>query len=101
MSGRFSLGYLEQYPDEALAGFVPVAPVGIDDFRLVAEEDSQSLGIAGVEVGFDVSQFTKGIKPRLIPGIQVEAPVGRFSFGAGLGREIGTQQCANGGFEVG
>lgn len=44
--------------------------------------------VAGVEVGFDVSQFTKGIKPRLIPGIQVEAPLGRFSFGAGLGREI-------------
>ncbi len=44
--------------------------------------------VAGVEVGFDVSQFTKGIKPRLIPGLQVEAPVGRFSFGAGLGREI-------------
>lgn len=44
--------------------------------------------VAGIEMGFDVNQFTEGIKPRFIPGIQVEAPVGRFSFGAGLGREI-------------
>lgn len=44
--------------------------------------------VAGVEVGFDVSQFTEGIKPRIIPGIQVEAPVGRFSFGTGISREI-------------
>ncbi|WP_426573702.1 alpha/beta fold hydrolase [Aquihabitans sp. McL0605] len=33
MSGRYSLGYLEQYPKDALLGFVPVAPVGIDDFK--------------------------------------------------------------------
>lgn len=44
--------------------------------------------VVGLEVGFDVNQFTEGIKPRLIPGIQVEAPVGRFSFGTGIGREI-------------
>jgi hypothetical protein len=44
--------------------------------------------VAGIEMGFDVNQFTEGIKPRFIPGIQVEAPVGSFSFGAGLGREI-------------
>lgn len=44
--------------------------------------------VAGIEMGFDVNQFTEGIKPRFIPGIQAEVPVGRFSFGAGLGREI-------------
>lgn len=32
MSGAYSLTYLRQLPDEPLAGFVPVAPVGIDDF---------------------------------------------------------------------
>jgi len=31
MSGTYSLGYLEQYPEDQLLGFVPVAPVGIDD----------------------------------------------------------------------
>ena len=44
--------------------------------------------VVGLEMGFDVSQFNDGIKPRFIPGLQVEAPLGRFSFGAGLGREI-------------
>ncbi|TNE50060.1 MAG: hypothetical protein EP344_17600 [Bacteroidetes bacterium] len=44
--------------------------------------------VAGLEVGFDVNQFTAGIKPRLIPGFQVEVPVGRFSFGVGIGNEI-------------
>ncbi len=44
--------------------------------------------VAGLEVGFDVAQYTAGIKPKLIPGIQVEAPLGRFSFGVGLGREF-------------
>jgi hypothetical protein len=44
--------------------------------------------VVGIETAFDVSQFTEGIKPRLIPGVQVEVPVERFSFGIGLGREI-------------
>ncbi|MCC6459917.1 MAG: hypothetical protein IT260_05585 [Saprospiraceae bacterium] len=44
--------------------------------------------VAGLEVGFDVSQFTAGIKPRLIPGLQLEVPLGDFSVGVGLGREI-------------
>ena len=33
MSGRFSLGYLAEFPDDALAGFVPIAPVTIDAVR--------------------------------------------------------------------
>lgn len=33
MSGKYSLGYLEEFPDEELLGFVPVAPVGIDEFE--------------------------------------------------------------------
>ena len=44
--------------------------------------------VAGIETGFDVAQFTAGIKPRLIPGVQVEVPIGPISLGVGLGREI-------------
>ena len=44
--------------------------------------------VAGLEMGFDVSQFTAGIKPRIIPGVQLEVPIGRLSLGAGLSREI-------------
>lgn len=44
--------------------------------------------VVGLEMGFDVAQLNDGIKPRFIPGLQVEAPLGRFSFGTGLGREI-------------
>lgn len=44
--------------------------------------------VVGLEMGFDVNQFTEGVKPRFIPGIQAEVPLGRFSFGVGLGREI-------------
>lgn len=32
MSGRYSLDYLSRHPSDRLAGFVPVAPVGIDDY---------------------------------------------------------------------
>ena len=33
MSGQYSLAYLQEYPADDLAGFVPVAPVGIDQFE--------------------------------------------------------------------
>ncbi|WP_421120896.1 alpha/beta fold hydrolase [Aquihabitans daechungensis] len=33
MSGAYSLSYLQEFPEEELLGFVPVAPVGIDDFE--------------------------------------------------------------------
>ncbi|MGN6695139.1 MAG: alpha/beta fold hydrolase [Aquihabitans sp.] len=33
MSGTYSLSYLEEFPKDELLGFVPVAPVGIDDFE--------------------------------------------------------------------
>jgi hypothetical protein len=44
--------------------------------------------VAGLEVGFDVNQFTEGLKPRLVPSFQLEAPIGPFSIGAGIGTEI-------------
>jgi abhydrolase domain-containing protein 14 len=33
MSGTYSLPYLEEFPSDELLGFVPVAPVGIDEFE--------------------------------------------------------------------
>ena len=44
--------------------------------------------VVGIETGFDVSQFTDGLKPRFIPGIQVEAPIGRFALRVGFARKI-------------
>lgn len=44
--------------------------------------------VAGIQMGFDVNQFTDGIKPRFIPAVQIEVPVGRFSFGVGFGNEV-------------
>jgi len=44
--------------------------------------------VAGIEMGFDVAQFSDGIKPRFIPGVQLEVPIGPVSIGAGFGREI-------------
>jgi hypothetical protein len=43
--------------------------------------------IGGLEMGFDVSQLTDGIKPRFIPSFQLEVPFGPVAFGAGIGRE--------------
>jgi pimeloyl-ACP methyl ester carboxylesterase len=37
MSGGFSLPFVTQHPDR-VAGYVPVAPVGIDDYRAALEE---------------------------------------------------------------
>lgn len=44
--------------------------------------------VGGLEVSFDVQQMTEGIKPRLIPSLQLEIPFGRLAIGAGFGREI-------------
>lgn len=43
--------------------------------------------VAGLDVGFDVHQFVDGEKPRWIPGVQVEVPLGPLAFGVGFGRE--------------
>lgn len=44
--------------------------------------------IVGLESGFDVAQFSKGIKARMSPALQAEFSLGRFSIGAGFGRKI-------------
>jgi hypothetical protein len=43
--------------------------------------------IIGVESGFDVAQFSKGIKARMLPSIQAELSLGKISLGAGIGRK--------------
>jgi len=47
-----------------------------------------ALFMAGPEVGFDVHQTTGGLKPRLIPGLQLEVAVDRFALAVGAGRQI-------------
>ena len=42
--------------------------------------------VMGLESGFDVAQFSDGIRARMSPAIQAEFSVGRFSFGAGIGK---------------
>lgn len=43
--------------------------------------------IVGIQTGLDVAQYTDGLKPTLIPEIQLEASFGRLSIGAGIGTE--------------
>jgi hypothetical protein len=44
--------------------------------------------IVGLESGFDVAQFSKGIKARMTPAIQGEISLGKLSIGAGIGRKV-------------
>ncbi|MBK9338983.1 MAG: hypothetical protein IPM98_21570 [Lewinellaceae bacterium] len=44
--------------------------------------------IIGLESGFDVGQYTEGLKPRIIPALHAELPIGRLSVGAGIGTEV-------------
>ena len=43
--------------------------------------------VGGLEIGFDVSQLTGGVKPRFIPSFQLEVPIQSLAFGAGIGRK--------------
>jgi hypothetical protein len=44
--------------------------------------------IVGLESGFDVAQFSKGLKPRMSPALQAEVSLGRLSLGVGVGRKL-------------
>jgi hypothetical protein len=44
--------------------------------------------IIGFETGFDVQHFKDGIAPRVIPGLQFEMPVWKFSVGIGLSKKF-------------
>lgn len=43
--------------------------------------------IVGLEAGWDLQVYDQGIRPRLIPGVQVEYPWQKFSFGLGIARK--------------
>ncbi len=44
--------------------------------------------VAGLESGFDVAQFSKGLKPMATPVLQVEGSLGPVSVGVGIGRKL-------------
>jgi len=44
--------------------------------------------VVGLEPGFDVSQYSDGLRPRMIPAFVVEASIGRLAIGTGIGTEM-------------
>ncbi len=71
MSGTYSLTYLEEYPEDQLLGFVPVAPVGIDDF----ERPEDAAGISTMAIwGSEDPSYTEDRADHLIT--QMRAPEG-------------------------
>lgn len=72
MSGAYSLAYLEEYPEEELLGFVPVAPVGIDDFE--RPEDAAPISTMAIWGSEDPS-YTEARDAHLLE--QMRAPEGR------------------------
>ena len=71
MSGTYSLAYLEEYPEDALIGFVPVAPVGIDDF----ERPEDAAGIPTMAIwGSEDPAYTEERADHLLE--QMRAPEG-------------------------
>jgi hypothetical protein len=54
----------------------------------VSAQKSFGTIVVGLESGFDVAQFSKGIKARALPAIQAEVSAGPFSFGIGIGRKF-------------
>lgn len=44
--------------------------------------------VVGLEPGFDVGQYTDGMKPRFVPIVITEVPIGRLSIGIGVGMEM-------------
>lgn len=72
MSGAYSLSYLEEFPEDELLGFVPVAPVGIDDFE--RPEDAAPISTMAIWGSEDPS-YTEERADHLIE--QMRAPEGR------------------------
>ena len=44
--------------------------------------------VLGLESGFDVAQFSDGLKARMAPALQAEVSAGPLSFGVGIGRKF-------------
>ena len=72
MSGAYSLSYLEEFPEDELLGFVPVAPVGIDDFE--RPEDAAPISTMAIW-GSEDPNYTEARADHLIE--QMRAPDGR------------------------
>jgi abhydrolase domain-containing protein 14 len=69
MSGRYSLGMLEEFPEEELAGFVPVAPVGVEEFL----RPDDAVGIANmVTYGDDDPAYSKLLAENLVAQLRGE-----------------------------
>ncbi len=64
-----------------LALFLPL-------FHHASAQRSFGTIVMGLESGFDVAQFSDGIRARMSPAIQAEFSIGRFSFGAGIGKKF-------------
>jgi hypothetical protein len=57
-------------------------------FSSLSAQKSFGTVIIGLESGFDVAQFSKGIKARMAPVLQAEVSLGRLSAGVGIGRKL-------------
>lgn len=50
----------------------------------VAAQQPFAKMVVGIEAGWNLIQYDNGVRPRLMPGAQVEYPWKKFSFGIGL-----------------
>ncbi|MCU1369323.1 MAG: uncharacterized protein JWO77_517 [Ilumatobacteraceae bacterium] len=82
MSGAYSLSYLEEFPDEQLLGFVPVAPVGIDGF----ERSSDAAGITTAAIwGSEDPSYTEARAKRLTTEMRASAGLAQTEVIEGAG----------------
>src|SRR5690349_9823424 len=56
-------------------------------FSLTAQKSFGHV-IIGLESGFDVAQFSRGLKAKASPALQAEVSLGPISLGVGVGRKI-------------
>lgn len=63
-----------------------IAVLALFGFGLYAQKSFGHL-VIGLESGFDVAQFSKGLKARSLPALQLEASLGPVSIGVGIGRK--------------
>jgi abhydrolase domain-containing protein 14 len=71
-SGRYSLGYLAQYPSDRLAGFVAVAPVGISDFHRPADAAKVPALLVWGAKDTSIPFTNAAVLQRQLPGSRIE-----------------------------
>jgi abhydrolase domain-containing protein 14 len=71
-SGRYSLGYLAQYPMDRLAGFVAVAPVGISDFHRPADAAKVPALLVWGAKDTSIPFANAAVLQRQLPGSRIE-----------------------------